>query len=93
YLSKYPYEKSIFSKGIYVTIFILAFIILEFISVKMGAITYHHGWNLWWSLFFVTVMFAIIRLHFTRPLMAIILSIPFALLLCMIFNVTLDKMK
>ncbi|MEH7106999.1 CBO0543 family protein [Bacillus sp. JJ1764] len=93
FLSRYPYEQSIFKKGIYVSFFIFLFIILEFVSIKLGAITYHHGWNLGWSFLFVIVMFLIIRLHFTRPITAIICSIPFALLLCIIFDVTLNKMK
>ncbi|WP_235846999.1 CBO0543 family protein [Neobacillus soli] len=93
FLSKYPYNSGIYNKGIYVLIFILLFIALEFISVKLGAITYHHGWNLGWSLSFVTVMFMVIRLHYTKPILALIISLPFTLILCMIFEVTLDKMK
>jgi hypothetical protein len=93
YLSKYPSKSSIYIKGIYLSFFIFVFIVLEYISVKMGAISYHHGWSLWWSFLFVVVMFIVLRLHFTKPILAIIISIPFAIILCMVFNVTLEKMK
>jgi hypothetical protein len=93
FLSKYPYQSSIYKKGIYVSFFVIVFIVLEYISVKLGAISYHFGWNLGWSLLFVIVMFIVIRIHFTRPILALLISIPFTLLLCMIFEVTLDKMK
>jgi hypothetical protein len=93
FLSNYPYKSGIFKKGIYVLFFVVVFIVLEYLSIKVGAISYHNGWNLGWSLIFVIVMFMVIRLHFTRPILALIISMPFSLLLCMIFEVTLDKMK
>ncbi|NWQ42879.1 hypothetical protein MLOOGBEN_19440 [Bacillus sp. EB106-08-02-XG196] len=93
FLSKYPYKSGIYKKGIYISFFILVFIVLEYVSVRLGAISYHNGWNLGWSLLFVVVMFMVIRLHFSRPILALIVSIPFSLFLCMIFEVTLDKMK
>lgn len=93
FLSKYPSKLSMYKKGIYILFFIFVFIVLEYASVKVGAISYHNGWNLGWSMLFVIVMFVIIRLHFLKPILAIIISIPFTLILCMIFEVTLDKMK
>lgn len=93
FLSKYPFQSLIYKQIVYVVIFIVLFIVLEYFSIKMGAITYHHGWNLGWSFLFVVVMFIVIRLHFTRPILALIISIPFALFLCMIFGVTFDTMK
>ncbi|GHI01458.1 CBO0543 family protein [Neobacillus kokaensis] len=93
FLSKYPFNKSFYHKVIYLFIFIVLFIVLEFLSVKMGAITYHHGWHLGWSFLFVIVMFLVIRLHYTKPLLALIISLPFTIILCTIFEVTLDKMK
>ena len=93
FLSKYPYKLSIYIKGIYVSFFVVVFIVLEYVAVKLGSISYHNGWNLGWSLFFVIVMFIVIRIHFTRPILALLISIPFSLVLCMIFEVTLDKMK
>ncbi|MFL6559462.1 MAG: CBO0543 family protein [Bacillus sp. (in: firmicutes)] len=93
FLSKYPFGKRIISQVLYISFFVALFIILEYFSVKGGSITYHHNWNLLWSTIFVVVMFIIIRIHFHRPLIALILSGIFTLFLCLIFNVTLEKMK
>ncbi|MEH7014505.1 CBO0543 family protein [Neobacillus niacini] len=93
FLSKYPYKLSIYKKGTYISFFIFVFIVLEYVSVRLGAISYQNGWNLGWSFLFVIVMFIVIRVHFSRPILALIISIPFSLILCMIFEVTLEKMK
>jgi hypothetical protein len=93
FLSKYPFTSSIYKESIYVSFFVIVFIVLEYVSVKLGAISYHHGWNLGWSLVFVIVMFIVIRLHYSKPILALLISIPFSLVLCMLFEVTLDKMK
>jgi hypothetical protein len=93
FLSKYPYSKGISSQVLYIAFFVTIYIILEYFSVKGGAITYHHNWNLLWSLLFVIVMFIIIRIHHRRPMFALILSTIFTGFLCIIFDVTFNKMK
>ncbi|MEH7502794.1 CBO0543 family protein [Neobacillus drentensis] len=93
YLSKYPFRKGVRFQALYIAFFTVIYIILEYVSVKGGSITYHHHWNLLWSLLFVIVMFTIMRIHFKKPLLALILSAIFAIFLCLVFDVTLDKMK
>ncbi|MBT2700621.1 hypothetical protein J7E79_25110 [Bacillus sp. ISL-40] len=93
YLSKYPFRKGVLSQSLYIAFFTSVYIVLEYFAVKGGSITYHHHWNLLWSLLFVMVMFMIIRIHFKRPILALIFSAIFAIFLCFIFDVTLDKMK
>ncbi|NRD77137.1 hypothetical protein HPT25_06460 [Bacillus sp. BRMEA1] len=93
FLSHYPFRSSTSRKILYVTFFILLFGILEYVSVKLGSITYHHGWNIGWSFLFDIIMFMMIRIHYSRPIIAILLSLPLIVVLCLIFNVTLDKMK
>jgi hypothetical protein len=93
YLSKYPSGKGVLSQAIYIAFFTMTFIIMEYIATKGGSITYHHQWNILWSLLFVIVMFVIIRIHFLRPIIALILSVFFSIFLCVVFDVTLDKMK
>lgn len=93
YLSNYPFEKSFFQQGLYIAFFITLFVLLEFLSIMGGAITYHHNWNLGWSLLFVITMFIIIRIHYLRPLFALTLSVIFVIFLSLVFDLTLDKMK
>ncbi|OEH85342.1 hypothetical protein BHU72_04410 [Desulfuribacillus stibiiarsenatis] len=39
-----------------------------------GRIEYQHGWNIGWSIAFLLVMFPLIRLHQTRPILTYALS-------------------
>jgi hypothetical protein len=91
YLSHYPSGKRLHSQALYIGLYCVVFIILEYIAVKFGSITYHNGWNLLWSLLFVIVMFVMLRLHFLRSLIAIMISVAFAFSLCLVFDVNFDK--
>ncbi|MED3563812.1 CBO0543 family protein [Bacillus xiapuensis] len=93
YLSKYPFEKGLIPQSLYIAFFVAIYTLLEFLSVKGGAITYHHNWNLFWSVLFVIAMFNILRIHYQKPVIALILSVIFIAFLCLVFDVTLDKMK
>jgi hypothetical protein len=93
YLSKYPFEKELKFQAFYIGIFVAVFTLLEYFAVLGDSITYHHNWNLGWSALFSILMFVMLRLHYNKPLLALALSTALALILCMIFNVTLDIMK
>ncbi|MFC5653572.1 CBO0543 family protein [Paenibacillus solisilvae] len=93
FLSNYPKQARILPQIYYIGFFTAIFVLLEFVSVKCGSITYHNGWNLLWSLLFDMVMFTMLRVHFRKPLIGLLLSIPYAGLLMIIFKVTFDKMK
>lgn len=45
------------------------YIAIEVVMHTLGTITYHHGWNLWWSLGFDTTIFPMLRLHALFPLL------------------------
>lgn len=93
YLSTFPKTGSLIRKALHILLFTLIFAILEWISIRYGAITYHHGWNLYWSISFDVAMFIILRIHYRNPLFAWMLSAGFILLLSSLFQLTLDKMK
>jgi ABC-type tungstate transport system substrate-binding protein len=93
FLSNFPIEKRFIFKVLYIGIFVLLFVVLEYLSIKIGAITYHHNWNLLWSTIFCIIMFVMLRIHFQRPLLAFFLSTSIAVTFCIIFNVNFDIMK
>lgn len=93
FLSNYPHNGMFHSKVYYISFFTAIFILLEFVAVKCGSITYHNGWNLLWSLFFDIIMFIMLRLHFRHPLAGLSLSVLYTGLLMIIFDVSFDKMK
>jgi hypothetical protein len=48
---------------------------MEVVSGALGFITYHNGWNIWWTALFDVHMFVFIILHYKKPLFAWLLSL------------------
>ncbi|MBU9723300.1 MULTISPECIES: CBO0543 family protein [Bacillaceae] len=85
FLTHYPksIKKQVLHNGMWITIYILweAFFLLT------GRIQYQYGWNIWWSLFILCLMFPFIRLHHTKPLLTYVLSFIFTVLFILFFDV------
>ncbi|MEG9295325.1 CBO0543 family protein [Mangrovibacillus sp. Mu-81] len=54
---------------------VVLFLAAEWIASHFRILTYHNGWNLWWSFLFIVIMFPMIRLHYIHKLRALILSV------------------
>jgi len=54
---------------------IVIYLAAEWIGTRLGILEYHAGWGYYWSILFVVVMFPMLQLHHTRPLLAYALSI------------------
>ncbi|MCY9691537.1 CBO0543 family protein [Paenibacillus alginolyticus] len=93
YLSNYSRNRKLLSQAYYIIFFTGIFVLLEFVAVKCGSITYHNGWNLLWSSFFDMIMFIMLRIHYRKPLLGLLMSVPYTGLLMIIFKVGFDKMK
>jgi len=65
----------------------------EFFNSKLGFITYHNGWNIWWSVLFTCIIFIILPIHQKNPLLAWLFSIIIIVSLLRIFNVEISDMK
>lgn len=74
YLSNFP-EEELKKKIVYILKWVLLFILIEILLLKSNHINYYHGWSLGWTAFFDLVMFSMLRLHYKKPLLAIVLSI------------------
>ncbi|MEA4923735.1 MAG: CBO0543 family protein [Syntrophomonadaceae bacterium] len=68
FLSNYP-DGTFHKKAIYYIKWILAYITVEYFFLIKNGIIYQHGWNIWWSIAFLIIMFILIRLHHTKPLL------------------------
>lgn len=85
FLARYPKTpKKIFLH--YLTWFSI-YVGFEIIFLYLDKIYYQHGWTLLWSAAFVAVMFPMLRLFYTRPLLAYLLSIPISIFLIWYFKV------
>ncbi|QDP41863.1 CBO0543 family protein [Radiobacillus deserti] len=47
---------------------------LEWVCNKYGYIQYYNGWSVWWTAFFYSTMYPMIRLHFKKPILALFIS-------------------
>lgn len=85
FLSNFP-EENWKAKLIYILKWTAFFIAIEIVLLKFNHIYHYNGWHLGWTLFFDVTMFLIIRLHFTKPLLAMLLSIPNILFYLFVFG-------
>ena len=69
------------------------YITIEFINNKLGFITYHNNWNLWWSFLFTGIIFFILPIHYKRPLLAWLIIIGIIITLLGIFDIKISDMK
>jgi hypothetical protein len=90
YLQYFPKGKK---KYLYVATWVAYFSVLELLFIKKGLFVYDNGWNGWWSLLFNMITFIIIRLHYKRPLLAILVSIPIVIILMLFFHPSLNELK
>jgi hypothetical protein len=92
YLGRFPKERG--KQFLWVSLWIFIYWIVEFINLKyLNLINHHHGWNMWWSLLFLGVMFPMFNIHHKHPLLAWLLSVLFTLFLWNVFNVPLEQLK
>lgn len=65
----------------YITFWVALYSILEFISIKLGYFNYYNGWSIWFSVIANYIIFAMLILHYKKPLHAwlVVLISPFVL--------------
>lgn len=59
----------------HVSFYVAIYTIAELISLKLGYFTYDHGWNIWCTLIFNSIMFPILYLHYKKPLYAWVIAL------------------
>ncbi|WP_367753900.1 CBO0543 family protein [Ammoniphilus sp. 3BR4] len=93
YLSNFPFKKSRIKKSLYIALFVMIFILLEYLAVLFGSITYHNGWHIFLSFLFDIAIFIILFIHFRYPVWAWVLSAGVVLVIAISFNLTFEKMR
>jgi hypothetical protein len=73
FLSNFPNQFRV--RIAYYVKWVILFLGAEWIASHFSILTYHNGWNLWWSFLFILIMFPMIRLHYVHKLRALILSV------------------
>lgn len=91
YLGKFPNEKS---KAILWYLFwVLLYIGIEIIDLQIGLIKHFNSWNIWWSLLFDMIIFAILKIHFHKPLLAWGLALLCSIILWNLLEVPIHILK
>lgn len=85
FLSHYP-ERGKGIKLLYMGGWVAFFCTHEWVASWLGAFAYHHGWNLWWSIFINSLMFPFVRLHQQKPVWAVLAFVFFTLLFSVLFR-------
>jgi hypothetical protein len=92
YLGHFP--KARWKQAFWVSMWIFVYWFVEYINLRfLDLINHHHGWNMWWSLLFLSVMFPMLWIHHKNPLLAWVLSILFTLFLWNVFQVPIEILK
>lgn len=91
YLGRFPQGWK--KRSLWLLLWFGLYMTIEYINNKLGFITYHNGWNIWWSAIITGIIFLILPIHYKRPLLAWGISIVIILFLLSIFDVKISEMK
>ncbi|MFZ5967067.1 MAG: CBO0543 family protein [Bacillota bacterium] len=67
YIPYYP--KKLVNQILYILLWTSICTFLEYISFRLGYFSHHNGWHFGWTIGFDITMFAMLRLHYQRPLL------------------------
>lgn len=86
YLSKFP--KSIYKSIIWILFWVTLYSLIEYINLKyLNLVSHQNGWTIGWSVLFNFILFPMLWLHFKKPIIALLISIPIILFFVIYFNV------
>jgi hypothetical protein len=91
YLGRFPAGWG--KRFLWFLLWVIVYSILEFINNRLGFITYHNGWNIWWSVLFTGIIFFILPVHHKRPLLAWFIAVIIIISLLLFFDVKISDMK
>jgi hypothetical protein len=92
FLSRFP-EKSKINQIKYISLWIALYIGIEYFFVVIGLFNYYNGWNIWWSVLLDVTLFPMLLLHYKKPLVAYLISIPILIFYFLVFDIPISKMK
>jgi hypothetical protein len=61
---------------LYWTAWTIVFTGIEYIQFVTDCINYFNGWTIWWTIVFYVTMYPMLYLHYRKPILALVLSVP-----------------
>ncbi|WP_421384905.1 CBO0543 family protein [Bacillus salacetis] len=65
----------------------------EYLTHLLGGLSYHKGWNFGWDIVFNIMMLTMLIIHYKKPILAWILTVPIIVTLWFIFDIPLEVLK
>lgn len=87
FLSHYPENKGMKKVLLHYVTWIVIYVGVEAIMAQLGSIIYKFGWSLGLSAIFNCIMFPFLRMHYKKPLLTLILSVPMAVFWLWLFDI------
>ncbi|WP_371364219.1 hypothetical protein SRRS_50290 [Sporomusa rhizae] len=91
FLSKLPSNK--FYQYAFIGLWVSIFGTIEFIDKIIGGITYQHSWSWQVSIMFNFAIFSILRIHYSKPVWAWIITFIVGFIILIVFNFSSAEMK
>ncbi len=91
FLQRFPTRT--LNKVIYILAWAFFYWIIEFFYVTKGMFIYKNGWNIWHSLWFDVLMFLMIRLHYKKTRLALIITFFTIIIFVIMFPIPFASLK
>ena len=87
FLSRYPEGQGKWRVFRHYAFWVGLYVVVEIILLLQGSILYKYGWNLLWSAAFDCIMFPFLRLHYKKPLLTLVISVPMTIFMVWLFDI------
>ncbi|MEW8972382.1 MAG: hypothetical protein AB2411_17280, partial [Mesobacillus sp.] len=74
-------------------IWVTFYTVIEALFAHRGMYVYDNGWNSWHNIWLNLILFGVLWIHYRKPIIAWIISIPLAIIFYLFFPFPLDSLK
>lgn len=90
YLGNFP--TGIVKVIIWILFWVTLYSLIEYINLRyLNLVAHHNDWSIGWSVLFNFILFTMLRLHYKKPTIAILISIPIILFFVLYFHVPVGE--
>lgn len=89
FLTYYPFLNQKYKQVRFIAYWVIGAMIVEYLFLKFERLVLKHGYEYWMEILFYIAMFTLIRLHYSRPLLAYSASVPIIVFMLWYFKVPL----
>lgn len=83
--------KTLLKKIMYILLWVIIYTLIELVSLYTGSFAYKNGWNIYFTIIFNIIMFSLLLLHYTNPLIVWPVSAILAFSMMLLFKIPLIR--